>query len=150
TLDGNDDGIAAPDMGAYEFDPAAPAPEACLYIFCPRDIQADAIHGSIVSVVDYPAPQVSPGADVSCSPPSGAEFPGGASTVTCAASLPTGESKSCSFRVTVTVRPPNDDTEYATRILTLPYTDRLDTLNATMGVTEASCSGPTGSVWYVF
>ncbi len=67
---------------------------------CISDITTSAAPDSCGAVVEY---SVNPpdGATVVCTPPSGAEFPNGRTTVTCAASYLDGRTRTCSFFVTV-------------------------------------------------
>lgn len=102
-LDGDTNGSAVVDMGAFEFNPASP-PSPCLYINCPGNVVVNAAPGQNSAVAVFPAPTGTPVATISCSPPSGSVFPAGTNTVTCTASYGTN-SVSCSFTVTVLVSP---------------------------------------------
>jgi hypothetical protein len=148
-LDGNADGVTVVDAGAYEFDPNATV-NPCVYVFCPDDIAVVAALGRRSAPVAYPPPSGSPGASVSCTKPSGAEFPGGTTEVTCTASDQTGHSGTCTFEVEVTVPAPNDNFSSPTRITALPFVDRIDTSNATRAGDDPVCSGPFATVWYTF
>lgn len=70
---------------------------------CPADITVGTSPGSCSAVVNYTEPVVD-GATVVCEPPSGSEFPLGTTTVTCVATYVTGETRECSFTVTVVDR----------------------------------------------
>ncbi|MCM3677334.1 FG-GAP-like repeat-containing protein [Peribacillus simplex] len=76
-------------------------------IICPADITVFNDPGSSGEIVNYPPPTVSdncPGVTFSCSPSSGSFFPVGTTRVTCTAIDAAGNTSTCSFRVTVTVR----------------------------------------------
>jgi len=110
-LDGDTNGVAVVDMGALEFDPAAP-PVPCFYLSCPTNIVAIAPPGQTSVVVNYPPPDATPVAAVTNVPPTGSAFPGGTNSVTCTATYGTNVT-TCSFSVTVllwltiTVQPQN-------------------------------------------
>jgi hypothetical protein len=74
-------------------------------ITCPSNIvMAAARPGDATVIVSYAAPAASDFCDtptVVCTPPSGAAFPTGTTTVTCTASDTSGNSTSCSFTVAV-------------------------------------------------
>src|SRR5262249_17867643 len=74
-------------------------------ITCPADLTVvTALPGDMNVVVNYPPPAVTdncPGATVACSPPSGASFPLGMTTVNCTVTDSGGATASCSFKVTV-------------------------------------------------
>lgn len=144
-VDGNNDGAAVIDMGAYEFDPEDPG--ECFYIVCPGAVEATASPGQTGAVVEYPPPSASPGASVSCQPPSGSSFPVGTTNVECTATAP-GQSATCSFPVIVTVRPRNDDFDFATAVPAVPFTEGLDTRQATTAVDDPFCGGRNATVWY--
>jgi hypothetical protein len=98
-LDGNNDGQAVVDMGAYES--AVPITNApCIFISCPSDITLPTAQGTNFALVNYPAPVGSPNAVVECSPVSGSGFPLGVSAVYCVASNAAGIA-CCQFTVTV-------------------------------------------------
>jgi parallel beta-helix repeat protein len=101
--DGNGDAVAVVDLGAYELNPANP-PAACLYIFCPQNVEAVASVGQTSAVVTYAGPVVPVQASVACVPTSGSIFPSGTTLVTCTASEGP-RSTNCSFSVTVQVPP---------------------------------------------
>jgi len=144
-LDGDGDGTALVDIGALEFDPSSPG----ICLVCPDDVTVLAPHDQVTAVVHY-APVVSEGATVVCAPASGAVFPEGTTTVTCAAHDATDDSEVCSFRVTVIVPPSNDDFDYPTEIADLPFADRVDTRKATIANDDPpGCGGPE-SVWYAY
>ena len=148
-LDGDHDGTAIVDLGAYEFDPEAPPVDPCIYAFCPGDIQIDAPRGATQASVTYAPPAAPARATVDCSVPSGSAFPEGTTIVSCSAALTSGHSASCEFTVTVFVRPLNDLVENATVITTLPFTDQIDTRFATAG-NEPYCSGQAPAIWYKY
>jgi hypothetical protein len=148
-LDGNADGTATIDFGAIEFDPAAQVPPPCIYAFCPADVQVDAARGETMAAVEFAPPSVPGQATVSCTSPSGTVFPEGTTTVRCTATLTSGQSASCEFKVTVFVRPLNDLIDNATLITYVPFTDRIDTRFATAG-REPYCSGQAPAVWYTY
>ncbi|HEY7543548.1 MAG TPA: SBBP repeat-containing protein, partial [Blastocatellia bacterium] len=79
-------------------------------ITCTSSITQPAPSNACSATVSFPDPTVTdncPGATASCSPPSGAVFPVGATTVTCTATDSSGGTASCSFTVTVTdTQPP--------------------------------------------
>jgi lysophospholipase L1-like esterase len=86
--------------------PTPPPPSAAPAIACPADVQAGAVEGTIA--VQYPAPQATGGTApvaVSCTMPSGAEFPVGSTTIACTATDSTARSAQCSFRVNVSLIP---------------------------------------------
>lgn len=74
-------------------------------IICPADITAvTAMPGVMTTVVNYPPPMVTdncPGAVVMCSPPSGASFSLGVTTVKCTVTDSGGATASCNFNITV-------------------------------------------------
>jgi hypothetical protein len=145
-IDGNVDGTAVVDLGAFEFDPSSPG----ICLLCPTDLTVVAPTGQDQATVVYPPPTVSDGSSVVCVPSSGATFPEGTTPVTCTAHDPTGDSETCSFMVTVIVRPPNDDFDDATKVATLPFVESLDTRNATAATDDPSCFGQRASVWYAY
>ena len=102
-LTGNTNGSAIVDMGAYEFNPAAP-PTPCLYINCPSNVVATAAVGQNSAVVTYPAPDATPTATVTCVPASGSVFPGGTNVVVCTVALGSN-TLTGTFTVTVLVPP---------------------------------------------
>jgi len=70
---------------------------------CPKNLSVSATSGA-GAVVTYASPTVSdncPGASVACSPPSGATFPIGQTTVVCTGTDTSGYTATCSFKVTV-------------------------------------------------
>jgi parallel beta-helix repeat protein len=81
-LAGNTNGSAIVDMGAYEFNPAAP-PTPCLYLNVPSNVVAVAAVGQVSAEVSYPAPDATPTATVTCLPASGSVFPAGTNVVVC-------------------------------------------------------------------
>ncbi|MBS1786075.1 MAG: HYR domain-containing protein [Acidobacteria bacterium] len=72
---------------------------------CPANVAAVVARpGDTSVVVMYSEPTVNdncPGATVNCSPPSGASFPSGVTTVNCTVTDAGGATASCSFKVTV-------------------------------------------------
>ncbi len=74
-------------------------------IICPADLTVvTALPGDMSVVVNYPPPSITdncPGATVACSPPSGAGFPLGMTTVNCTVTDSGGATASCNFKVTV-------------------------------------------------
>ena len=78
-----------------------PAPPT---ISCPGDSTRSNDAGQCGAVVSYPAPTGTspcPGLTLSCSPASGSNFPIGATTVTCTARDASGQTATCTFKVTV-------------------------------------------------
>jgi hypothetical protein len=148
-LDGDRDGDARLDMGALEFDPAAP-PNPCIYAFCPADVEVHATSGQSTAVLVFDPATGPPGATVTCQPASGSRLPDGTHTVTCTSVHPTRGTASCSFQVRVIVPPLNDDRWFAKAIPGLPFVDRLDTRDAMPGADDQTCSGQYGTVWYSF
>lgn len=71
---------------------------------CPADVTQSADAGLCAAVVSFVATVTDncPNATVMCSPPSGATFPAGSTTVTCTATDAAGNTDTCSFTVTVT------------------------------------------------
>ncbi|HVG18185.1 MAG TPA: HYR domain-containing protein, partial [Blastocatellia bacterium] len=73
-------------------------------ITCPGNVVVQGASDQCSAVVSFPAPNItgSPaGTGVVCVPPSGATFPVGVTTITCAATTPAGARATCSFSVTV-------------------------------------------------
>jgi lysophospholipase L1-like esterase len=92
--------------GGSPTQPTPPAPTPTLTLTCPATITTESTTGQAVPVA-YTTPSAqggTPPSTVSCSPLSGALFPVGNTTVSCAASDTAGQTASCGF--TVTVRPP--------------------------------------------
>jgi sugar lactone lactonase YvrE len=102
-LAGKTNHSAIVDMGAYEFNPAAP-PTPCLYLSCPSNVVAIAAVGQNSAVVNYPAPDATPGATVTCLPASGSVFPAGTNMVVCTLVYGTN-TLTGTFTVTVLVPP---------------------------------------------
>jgi hypothetical protein len=102
-LAGKTNGIAIVDMGAYEFNPAAP-PTPCLYLNPPSNVVAIAAAGQNSAAVTYSEPDATPGATVDCQPPSGSVFPAGTNIVVCTVSYDTNM-LTRTFTVTVLVPP---------------------------------------------
>ena len=148
-LDGNRDGKARLDIGALEFDPAAPL-NPCAYAFCPTDMEVSATSGQSTAVLSFDPPTGPPGSTVTCQPASGSRLTEGNYTVTCTSVHPTRGTASCSFHVKAIVPPLNDDRWFAKPIPGLPFVDHLDTRDATPGVDDQTCSGQYGTVWYSF
>lgn len=81
-----------------------PPPPAAPQIACPVDLTVTGVTGSSQAVT-FDAPTVTGGAtpvSVTCNPVSGAPFPLGASSVSCAASDAQSRQATCSFKVTLT------------------------------------------------
>ena len=91
------------DIGAYTYNSAAP-PTPCLYLNCPSNIVTTALLGQNSAVVNYPAPDATPGATVICVPASGSIFPAGTNVVVCTLAYGTNVITG-TFTVTVLVRP---------------------------------------------
>jgi hypothetical protein len=73
-------------------------------ISCPANITQTAAGAGSAVVVNYPSPAASDNCSnvtVSCSPPSGSAFSAGVTTVNCQASDAAGNTRACSFTVTV-------------------------------------------------
>jgi hypothetical protein len=102
-LAGKTNHSAIVDMGAYEFNPAAP-PTPCLYLSCPSNVVAIAAVGQNSAVVNYPAPDATPGATVTCLPASGSVFQAGTNVVVCTLVYGTN-TLTGTFTVTVLVPP---------------------------------------------
>jgi len=102
-LDGDTNGTAVVDLGAYEFNPAAP-PVPCLYITCSTNMTVTGLPGQTNVVVNYSLPVAAPVATLTTLPPSGSAFPGGSNFVACTAAYGTN-SVSCGFTVTVNLWP---------------------------------------------
>ncbi len=73
---------------------------SALEIACPESLTVCAEDGKCTRVINYSLP-VSPSATVECTPPPGAAFPIGTTTVSCTATDPAGRQAGCSFTVTV-------------------------------------------------
>lgn len=100
---GTTNGPAIVDMGAYEFNPAFP-PSPCFFLNVPSNVVAVATAGQDSAVVNYPAPNGTPGATITSLPASGSVFPAGTTVVTC--TLTYGVSVlTNTFTVTVLVPP---------------------------------------------
>jgi len=85
--------------------PTAPTPT--LYLTCPANQDVVAPDG-VSATVNYPPPTTSGGAapvSVACLPAAGASFPTGVSNVQCTATDRSGQTATCTFRVTVTQPP---------------------------------------------
>lgn len=77
-------------------------------ITCPADVTATAAQGVGSAIVNYSAPSAAdncPGAGSVCSPASGTSFPVGVTQVDCTATDSSGNTKNCSFNVTVNESP---------------------------------------------
>jgi hypothetical protein len=92
------------DMGAFEFNPANPATDPCLFLYCPSKVVVTTPSGLNSAIVNFPAPFASPGATVTNFPASGSVFLEGTNTVTSTATYGTNVLQ-CSFTVTVLVPP---------------------------------------------
>src|SRR5215510_572678 len=93
--DGDGDGVALCDAGAYELQPCT--------VTCPANITKSNDPNQCGAVVTYPAPTTSGDLScgtVTCTPPSGSFFPVGMTTVNCDAAG-TAANPDCSFTVTV-------------------------------------------------
>ena len=102
-LAGNTNLPVAVDMGAYEFNPASP-PTACVYLNCPANVVVTAVVGQNSAAVNYPAPDATPTAAVTCMPASGSVFPAGTNAVVCTLVYGTN-TLTGTFTVTVQVPP---------------------------------------------
>lgn len=91
------------EMGAYEYNSAA-SPTPCLYLNCPSNVVTTAVLGQNAAVVNYPAPDATASATVTCVPASGAVFPAGTNLVVCTLVYGTNVITG-TFTVTVLVRP---------------------------------------------
>jgi HYR domain len=98
--DGNADGVALWDMGAYELGPSDSVPPS---ITVPADITiaAEGPGGRPVSYNASAVDDVDGTVAVTCAPPSGSTFPIGTTSVTCTASDAAGNAASASFTVHV-------------------------------------------------
>lgn len=103
-LPASTNGAARIDLGAFEFNPANPATNPCLFVYCPDDIVVIASPGANTAVVSFPAPFATPGATVTNFPVSGSVFPQGTNTVMTTVTYGTNVLQ-CSFTVTVLVAP---------------------------------------------
>lgn len=148
TLDGDRKGGPRVDIGAFEFDPAAPV-DTCAFAFCPDAFEVTTSPGMRTAFLEYPDPIVPPNATWSCTPPVGTSLPGGTHVVTCTSVHSERGTASCSFTVRVHAPPLNDHNGYATSITGLPFTDRLDTREATPGDYDQVCAGAEATVWYL-
>ena len=83
-LDGTTRNQAQVDMGAYAFNPYFP-PTPCVYLNPPTEIVMVTVPGQTSMAVNYPVIDATPGATVTCAPPSGAVFQAGTNTVLCTA-----------------------------------------------------------------
>lgn len=86
--------------------PTPPPPPAAPVIACPADVQSGAVEGT--AVVEYAQPQATGGTPplaVSCTVPSGAQFPIGSTTVACTATDSAARTAQCTFRVNVSLVP---------------------------------------------
>jgi len=102
-LAGVSNGPAIVDIGAFEYNPAAP-PNIKLYLVLPTNVVAVAAVGRTSAVVNYSAPTVPPEATLTCIPPAGSIFPAGTNTVYCSVTYGTN-SLSGTFSVIVLVPP---------------------------------------------
>ncbi len=102
-LDGDTNGAAVVDLGAFEFNAAAP-PVPCLYLTCPTNMLVTGLPGQTNVVVNYSPPVAAPAATLTLLPPSGSAFSGGTNIVACTATYGTN-SVSCTFAVTVNLWP---------------------------------------------
>lgn len=75
---------------------------------CPADITVFNDPGLSEAFVNFPEPAIidnCPGVKALCTPASGSFFPSGTTTVTCTATDATGNTSTCTYRVTVTIDP---------------------------------------------
>jgi HYR domain/Domain of unknown function DUF11/Calx-beta domain len=90
-------------------------------ITCPANITAKTPNaGDPCVIVNYPPPTVSdncPGIGFVCTPPSGSCFPLGVTTVTCTATDTSGNTATCTFKVTVFDLCVQDDSDPSTAVL---------------------------------
>lgn len=92
------------DLGAFEFNPANPATNPCLFVYCPDDLVVIAASGTNAASVSFPPPFATPGAMVTNYPASGSVFPQGTNTVMSTVTYGTNVLQ-CSFTITVLVAP---------------------------------------------
>lgn len=102
-LDGTARNPAQVDIGAYAFNPSFPPPP-CVYLNPPADMVAVTVPGQNSVAVSYPVIDATPGATVTCAPPSGSVFLAGTNTVICTSVYGTNI-LTATFRVTVEVPP---------------------------------------------
>jgi hypothetical protein len=102
-LAGKSNDTAIVDMGAYEFNPASP-PTPCIYLNPPSNVVVVAVVGQNSAVVNYPAPDATPAATVTCIPASGSIFLAGTNVVVCTLVYGTN-TLTGTFTVTVEVPP---------------------------------------------
>jgi hypothetical protein len=75
-------GSARVDLGAFAFSASSPA-TPCIYLNVPAGLVAVTVPGQFSVAVNYPVIDATPGATVTCVPPSGSVFPAGTSPVVC-------------------------------------------------------------------
>lgn len=120
-------------------------------ITCPANVSVNSSPSQCGATVNYPQPNATAGCgSVTCSPPSGAFFPHGASTVTCA----TTAGPSCSFTVTVIDNtPPVISCPPSITVGTSPGKNfavvdyPIATATDTCGVANVVCLPPSGSTF---
>ncbi|HJQ26797.1 MAG TPA: HYR domain-containing protein [Blastocatellia bacterium] len=105
-------------------------------ITCPASMTIVVPVGTTCTVVTYPPPKASdncPGVTTSCTPPSGSCFPRGTTTVNCTATDTSGNTASCSFRVSSFDLCLQDDANPTTVVL----------VNTSTGDYRFCCNGTT-------
>jgi hypothetical protein len=110
-------------------------------ITCPANIIVPAAAGSCSAMVTYAAPAVSdncPGVGApACSPPSGSVFPKGTTTINCSVTDAAGNSKTCSFTISVV------DTQAPT--IVCPANIITNTVNAGDATVAVSFAAPVAT-----
>ncbi|HSB11109.1 MAG TPA: HYR domain-containing protein, partial [Blastocatellia bacterium] len=130
-------------------------------INCPANVSVTAAQGQTSAVVNYSSPTVvgnPPGVTLTCSPPSGSNFPLGTTTVNCTATDAANNKGSCGFTVTVNPFVPNNPSPDKTAIdfgsplvlpLQTPTSDTFaitNTATASVDLTFASIRRTGGDV----
>jgi hypothetical protein len=117
-------------------------------IGCPADLTVSNDSGHCSAVVSYPLPSVSGGTtpyQIACSPPSGAAFAVGVTTVNCVATDALGNTAACSFKVTVQdTEGPTISSVTATPSILRPINNRLTPVKLSVSATD-NCGGPVTS-----
>ena len=127
-IDGNGDGTALCDVGAFEAAACISGDTSPPQITCPATavtFTAITCPPSINTVVNFPAPTVSdncPGVVTVCNPPSGSTLPVGTTTVTCTATDVGGNTASCSFTISAFNACIQDDSDPTSVILFNTFT----------------------------